>query len=373
MILHVVTDFSTQGGAQAMLARLLSHSDERAVVVALTEVSDRCRAMAGTDKVEYISLHAKSPLSFPRAIWRIARLIRVHKPEVVLCWMYHAMVVGLIAEVLSMRRVPVIWTVRQALDDPAAFTRSTRMAVWLSQKLSRFCGGIIYNSTRALEQHTKFGFADANATVVPNGFHLPEMPQKRSGPTRVLGLAARFHPQKDFETFFRAFAIARRAVPDLTARLAGDGVTAENPALRELLAKNNLPQESVTLCGDLHDMADFYNSIDLLVLSSRTEGFPNVIAEAMSYGRPVVTTDVGDAATIVGDSGYVVPARDAQALGQSLTDAANWSSENYITRSSAARDCIANSYSLTAIAKAYDAVLSGVETQVRHPTATHTG
>ncbi|MES0863508.1 glycosyltransferase [Ruegeria sp. SCPT10] len=373
MILHVVTDFSTQGGAQAMLARLLSHSGERAVVVALTEVSDRCRAMAGNEKVEYISLRARSPLSFPRAIWQIARLIRTHKPDVVLCWMYHAMVVGLIARVLSLRHVPVIWTVRQALDDPAAFTRSTRIAVRLSQKLSRYCDGIIYNSTRALEQHGKYGFAQNNTSVVPNGFLLPHAPTPRPGPARVVGLAARFHPQKDFETFFRAFAIARQTFPDLTARLAGDGVTSENEALLALMAQAGIPEDSVTLCGDLHDMTAFYNSIDLLVLSSRTEGFPNVIAEAMSYGRPVVTTDVGDAAKIAGDIGYVVAARDTEGLGQALTDAANWSADAYAQRSVAARDRIASQYSLAAIAASYDAVLFGTTPKAGTSTAPHTG
>lgn len=373
MIFHVVTDFSTQGGAQAMLARLLSHSGERAVVVALTEVSDRCRAMAGNDRVEYVSLHATSPLSFPRAIWRIAGLIRRHKPDVVLCWMYHAMVVGLVAQAFSGWRTPVIWTVRQALDDPGAFTRSTRIAVRLCQKLSRFCSGIIYNSTRALEQHTKYGFAENNAAVVPNGFILPEAPQPRSGPARVFGLAARFHPQKDFETFFQAFAIARNAVPELQARIAGDGNTADNPDLRALIARHNLPEGSVTLCGDLHDMSGFYDSVDLLVLSSRTEGFPNVIAEAMSFGRPVVTTNVGDAARIVGDVGYVVPARDAQALAQAMIDAASWSPEDYAARSRNARERIAGNYSLAAIARAYDAVLGGHDTPAGSATAPRTG
>ncbi len=373
MILHVVTDFSTQGGAQAMLARLLAHSGEKAVVVALTEVSDRCRSMAANDKVEYVSLHARSPLAFPAAIWRIASLIRTHKPDVVLCWMYHAMVVGLIAEILSMRRVPVIWTVRQALDDPAAFTRSTRIAVRLSRKLSRFCAGIIYNSTRALEQHTKYGFADAHVSVIPNGFNLPDAPESRSGPARVIGLAARFHPQKDFGTFFRAFALARHTVPDLSARLAGENVTSENEALRELIAENNLPEDSVTLCGDLHDMRTFYNDIDLLVLSSRTEGFPNVVAEAMSFGRPVVTTDVGDAARIVDDARLIVPAQDVQALGQALVEAAQWSPQDYVARSQAARERIANNYSLAAIARAYDDVLQGPAGQPGSSTAPHTG
>lgn len=360
MILHVTTDFSGQGGAQAMLARLLAHSGERACVVALTEVSDRCRAMAANDRVEYVSLRARSPLALFRAIWQIRGLIRTHQPDVILCWMYHAMVLGLIAGKLSGRRVPIVWTVRQALDDPSAFTRSTRMAVALSKTLSRFCQGIIYNSTRALTQHEAHGFADEHSTVIPNGFILPSNPVIRPGPVRELGVAARFHPQKDFGTFFRAFALARQSAPDLHARLAGDGVTLDNPEIRALLAENNLPDDSVTLCGDLHDMTDFYSRIDLLVLASRTEGFPNVIAEAMSHGRPVVTTHVGDSATVVGDCGYVVPPRDPQAMAEAMVKAANWTPKIYQALSRDARDRIAQNYSLTAIARAYDQVLDSV-------------
>lgn len=358
MILHVTTDFSGQGGAQAMLARLLAHSGERACVVALTEVSERCRAMAANDKVEYVSLRARSPLALLRAVWQIRRLIRTHQPDVVLCWMYHAMVLGLISGKLAGRRVPVVWTVRQALDDPAAFTRSTRAAVALSKVLSRFCQGILYNSTRAQTQHEKYGFAGDHSTVIPNGFILPPNPTARPGPARVLGVAARFHPQKDFETFFRAFSVARQSVPDLHARLAGDGVTLENPEIRAMLADNDLPEDSVTLCGDLHDMSEFYASIDLLVLASRTEGFPNVIAEAMSHGRPVVTTHVGDSARVVDSCGYVVPPRDPQALAEALVQASNWPPETYKSHSNAARDRIATHYSLDAIARAYDQALN---------------
>ncbi|MTI00863.1 glycosyltransferase [Roseibium sp. RKSG952] len=367
MILHVTTDFSGQGGAQAMLARLLSKSREKAVVVALTEVSDRCRNMANNDRVEYVSLRAQSPLALPRAIWKIRQLIQKHKPDVVLCWMYHAMVVGLIADKLSSAHPPVVWTIRQALDDPDAFTRSTRIAVNLSKTLSRFTDGIIYNSTRALEQHEKYGFADTHSSVIPNGFILPKSAQDRSGPVRTLGVAARFHPQKDFGTFFRAFADARRKVPDLKARLAGDGVTSDNPEIREMLSTNDLPSDSVALCGDLSDMTDFYNSIDALVLSSRTEGFPNVIAEAMSFGRPVVTTDVGDSALIVGDNGYVVPMRDPDAMAEAMVQTANWPAETYQSKSREAQDRIARRYSLTAIADAYDCALAKAISRRGHP------
>ena len=367
MILHVTTDFSGQGGAQAMLARLLANSGERAVVIALTEVSDRCRLMAANDKVEYISLRATSPASLPRAIWQIRKLIRTHKPDVVLCWMYHAMVVGLVAGLLAPSRPPVVWTVRQALDDPASFTRSTRAAVWLSKVLSGLSDAIIYNSTRALTQHEKFGFSDTRSVVIPNGFILPDAPQPRPGPVRTLGLAARFHAQKDFGTFFQALSRARSVIPDLHAVLAGDGVSADNPALTQMMAEAGIPTDSVTLCGDLRDMSAFYNGIDALVLSSRTEGFPNVVAEAMSFGRPVLATDVGDAAMIVDDCGYVVPMRDPQALADAMIKAAQWPEDVFRQKSQAARDRVARHYSLTAIADAYDLVLARAAADHRHP------
>lgn len=369
MKMHVITDFSGQGGAQAMLARLLSQAKEKTVVVALTEVSDRSKDLAGNPEVIYVSLRARSLAAVPRAIWQLKGLIQKHKPDAVLCWMYHAMVIGILAGKLANTGSPIYWTVRQALDDPASFSRSTRIALRLSRLLSRLSAGIIYNSNRALEQHGKFGFADSNSVVIPNGFVLPERPVEREGPARVFGLAARFNPQKDFSTLFEAFAIARKSIPDMRLIAAGDGVTTKTPGLRELLSRHDLPPDSVELCGDLHDMDAFYCRIDAFVLSSRTEGFPNVIAEAMSHGRPVISTDAGDARAIVGDCGVVVPPRDAAALASAIVDAGRWTKREYRRKSLCARERIAARYSLAIIAEAYDAMLGGSEPTFREASA----
>ena len=110
-----------------------------------------------------------------------------------------------------------------------------------------------------------------------------------------------------------------------------------------------MPAASVDLCGESTDMSSFYRSIDVLVLSSRTEGFPNVVAEAMSYGKPVITTDVGDAATIVGNAGWVVPPRSPEFLASAIECALKSNRKEYQDMAVCARQRIAKEYGLQAI------------------------
>jgi glycosyltransferase involved in cell wall biosynthesis len=283
----------------------------------------------------------------------IARILRDERPTAVVCWMYHAMVVGSAARLVARSDAPFFWNVRQSLDDPSSFTASTRLAIAVCRHLSRIPDGIIYNSSRALALHGSKGFKNGQVTVIPNGFDLPNGVSITPKTPSVLGIAGRLHPQKDHASFFRAAAATARSHPNVRFKAAGLGMTPDNPAVKALMSEAGLDPRNIELLGMLDDMPSFYRGIDALVLSSRTEGFPNVVAEAMSHGKPVVATNVGDAAEIIGETGFIVPASDPDKLAEGMRRMLELSPAAYAERARSAHERISSRYSLEAIAGTY--------------------
>ena len=357
MIMHVITNYVANAGAETMLSRLVHASPEGALVVSLIDVSERNRLLAG-EGARFERLSMRSGVGAASGVFHLARLISREKPSVILCWMYHAFIAGLLAQRMSSHSAALFWNVRQSLDDPAALSLSTRTALRICKHLSHVPTGIIYNSSRSLELHRRFGFANSNVAVIPNGFDsVEERPRVRSTP-QVFGIAARFHPQKDHETFFRAAALLLKRRSNVRFIAAGAGLSRDNAEVRNMMAAAGLPETAIELRGQVDDMAAFYRDIDVLVLSSRTEGFPNVVAEAMTHGKPVVTTDVGDAALVVGDTGVVVPPRNVQALAEGMRQMIDMGQDEYAALSMAVRQRIDAKFSLAQVVHRYGSFLA---------------
>jgi glycosyltransferase involved in cell wall biosynthesis len=163
-------------------------------------------------------------------------------------------------------------------------------------------------------------FASAsNVRVIPPAGPVPVVGRDASDVRAELGVrdgeqlvvaAARLHPQKDLPTLFEA-------VDGLSGvRVVVFGEGPDEAQLRAAAPAN------VTLAGPRPGVADEIAAADLFVVSSRWESGPLVLLEAMALGRPVVTTDVGLASTVVrdGDTGRLVPVGDAGALRAAITD-----------------------------------------------------
>lgn len=141
-----------------------------------------------------------------------------------------------------------------------------------------------------------------------------------------LGVADRFVfltvgrlvPEKDYRTLMAAFHEVARLHPQAVLLIVGEGP--ERPNVESAIATLALHGDA-TLLGAREDIPELINAADCVVISSLLEGGPMILLEAMCVGKPVVTTRVGLAASIVDDSVDVVPVKSAKSLAEAMSRA----------------------------------------------------
>ncbi len=300
----------------------------------------------------------------PRGVARLARYISSLRPHVVQTWLYHADLVGGLAAQLA-GRPPVVWNVRHSNLDPAANSTSTLLAARACARLSRWLPHtILCNSQAAADLHAGIGYAADKLRVIPNGFDVerwrPDAAARaavRQGlgvddSTPLVGLAARFHPQKDHRTF--ALAAGRLAArrPDVRFVLVGDGITWENAELVRWLREAGAA-EAALLLGRREEMPALTAALDVAVSSSLGESFANTLGEAMACGVPCVATDVGDSAALVGDTGIIAPPGDPAALAAAMETLVALGPAGRAVLGGRARRRIVDEYSIGRVASRY--------------------
>lgn len=350
-VLHISNDLA-DGGAQGALFRLCTtpREDVEHIVVSLMGAGKYGPLLEDAGVQVFCLNMRRSVLTFG-ALWQLYQIVRNQAPDAVQTWMYHANLLGgLIARLGGCANL--VWGIRHSDFDPAHTSFTTRLVNKIGALSSRWLPRkIIACATRAVDVHVRDGYDQSKFSVVPNGFDTTKFApdaQSRSAVRASLGIApdvplvglvGRWHPQKDHANLLAAFAQVRSRYHDLELVLVGEGCVPENDTLAKMIGEADL-ESAVHLLGRRSDTPAIMNAIDLHVLSSsHGEAFPNVVAEAMACGTPCVVTDIGDAAFIVGDNGWVVPVRDSQALaaaiGAALTlksDPALWEQRKFASR-----------------------------------------
>jgi glycosyltransferase involved in cell wall biosynthesis len=134
----------------------------------------------------------------------------------------------------------------------------------------------------------------------------------------VIGYVGRVMPEKDLDTWLRAAALVADRHPTARFVLVGEGRDGTTQRHLQSLAAALGIASYVTFAGYRDDLLPAYASFDVFMLTSRREGLPNSILEAMAMGLPVVTTDVAGAKELVldGQTGFVLPQGDVHGLAQ---------------------------------------------------------
>jgi glycosyltransferase involved in cell wall biosynthesis len=321
--LFFVTSGLTRGGAEGFLVRLVVRLSERGHVCGVASLGRSGPLDLPLTSVGIEVAHLGDGVLAPS--FRLARCARRFRPDVVQGWMYRGNLAALLAGSFQRDKTPVVWSVRQGLNDLASSPRLTRFSISAGARLSRRPFAIVYNAASAKRQHEAFGFEAARARVIPNGIDVaatPPEPAARAGVRRRLGLeepafvvalVARWHPVKNHRGFVKAAGRFARNRPEARFVMAGAGIDAGNATLASWLREEGVA-DRVVLLGERSDVPELLAAADVATLASSGEALPNALIEAMAAGCPCVATDVGDVAVLLGTTGVVVRADDPEAL-----------------------------------------------------------
>lgn len=355
-ILLITTGLLT-GGAERQVVDLATawHAAGHAVhIICLTGTASQFPIPDGVD-VTFLGLR-KAPLPLLRALRAARAVVRQWRPDVLHSHMFHA---NLFARLLR-------------LTSPGASTvplfctaHSTHEGGWLRMMAYRLTDPACTLTTHvSAEGRTAMIKADAapaeRVVVIPNGIDTTRFapdPASRArlraalgipDTTRVLLHVGRLVPEKAQHTLLEAFAQVHTAPSSAhTAThllIAGDGPL--RAALAQQIANAGL-DSAVTLLGNRDDIPALMQAADLFVLSSRVEGMPLAVAEALASELPVVATDVSGIRMLVRDTARIVPPGNADALAAALRAALD------APRSPEARAAIVDTFGITAIAASW--------------------
>jgi glycosyltransferase involved in cell wall biosynthesis len=369
-VVIVMTDLDC-GGAETRLLRLAEGVDRARIemsVVSLHGAGIIGESLAALNVPVY-PLNWKTVPGAPRALLELSRLIRSLRPDVVQGWMLHGNLAAALAALLSRSRAPLLWGVPHSFEALRTEKASTALLARALVVLAPRSTKIVYNSQRGAWDHEAAGFGRSRSVVIPNGFDCQRF-RPRAGAreelrgqlavppeTPLIGYVARVHLAKDHEMFLKAAALLAAAYTCPRFVLVGRGTA--GPELAGRIAAAGLEGKVHTL-GERRDVERIMAGLDICTSSSRAEGFPGAIGEAMACGIPCVATAAGDTGRLIGDTGRIVPRSDPAALQSAWADLLALSPEARRQLGAAARRRIVEQFSLQRAADQYEELYCSV-------------
>jgi len=179
-------------------------------------------------------------------------------------------------------------------------------------------------------EHVRIGYDSKKLVNIPNGIDLRVFYRSNQLRAKVreclgvkkseitIGFIGKFDPQKGVNFFLDAVKLVVDSGHQINCLMIGKGLIYSNLELLAKIEELGL-SKIMKLKGPVNDVNKYLNALDLMVSASLTEGFPNVIAESIASGVPVVATDVGESDQLVLDKRFLVASGSAIELASAIT------------------------------------------------------
>jgi glycosyltransferase involved in cell wall biosynthesis len=251
----------------------------------------------------------------PSAIWKLARFLKSHRIEVI--HSHNPLVTHYAAAAANIARTPAIVSTIHG-------TSTLGMPRWAEALFALSCEWndqivLVCRQVEEVFQQRYTRLRDRTA-VIPNGIEVDELLEvRRRGSTGefAFGTIGRLAPVKDQQTMLAAFAQVHKQLPTSRLEILGSGELLET--LQDLSVMLGI-DSAVKFHGWSRDIAGFLGGLDAFVLSSKSEGLPMTLLEAMAAGLPVVATAVGGIPEVVESAGcgWLAKPCDAGSLAENM-------------------------------------------------------
>jgi len=329
-IIHIISGLKN-GGAEKTLYKICKYDKiNKHIVISLGENKDKYFLRLSKLKVEIYSKKL-SFFSFFYDFFSLSKFLKSFKPNIVQTWLPYAdLIGGVAARIAGIKNI--VWNIRYSkLDD-------TKLKIYfgikLLSKLSHIIPrSIISNSKKSIIEHINLGYDRKKFFYIPNGYNTFDLQSdqkkkkffkkkknlKNSIP--IIGHIGRYNEMKDHHTLFGSLNILKSKKIKFICVLVGPKINHKNKELKNHIKINKL-ERFIKLLDEVDDISLVMNGIDICVLSSKdSEGFPNVLCEAMLCETPCITTNIGDAPEIVGKTGWIVERKNPLGLACAIQEA----------------------------------------------------
>ena len=341
---HVIPSLQV-GGAEKMMIKISEMESEKHIVLYFKD---------GPLKKELSSKNINS-MKLNGPFHLIALLKSELKGRIIIGWLYKPCIYLALAK-LILRDIKIFFNHRNTLNYENTKKTSRKLTLILLKFITPIANGVIYNSFKGQSTYHALDIKSSNENVIQNGFNINDLKLKTlkdnnfaeqlnlNRDVTVYLVSARNSPEKRINEIILSFMNAFRKDEKVALIICGTGT-------KKL--KEKFEDKRIYLMGQVDNIHDYYQVSDYLVLFSTTEGFPNVVGEAMFWGLPCIVSDVGDCEMLVNSSGWVCKVSSLVDLQDKFQISNTISSDEYYQRSKKASELIANKYDMNNVYKKF--------------------
>jgi len=287
-----------------------------------------------SQKIEEIGLEIYhinfSSWHFVKSVTKFIIILKKISPDIIQGWMNHGNFTSILALLILNFKPIIYWNIRQSFYKNKNDLFYTKFLFLFNILFSRIPKKIIINSNISKIQLQNFGFNIDSFKFIPNGFDpnywvrdlsFRELKRENLGIENldfVIGYVGRYHPMKNIILLLKAFEIISINFSNSKLVIIGHKEDDFNKFEKQIFDK--IPNNQIILLNQMYDINKYYSIFDLFTLCSVSEGFPNVLGEAMSCELCCISTNVGEAPALLQDVGFIIPVDDLDALVSKMTN-----------------------------------------------------